>query len=229
MGLLWFWATDPAVPEAVRRELLSYGHCTDEYDADSDPPFFPPELYVREGRRLVSDWVWTAYKVPLDKAERSVGLGSYSFDSHYVSRLIHRTGTAAGDYVVKEGRVDSHSEQSPTHTTERPDDEQVRDQAVCAVCMNTPFEMPYDVIIPSVSDVHNLLVPVAVSASHVRFNAIRMEPAWMILGHAAGTAAALTVNDTSTSKQVYGDVHTVNVTELQQVLINQKQLLRYLL
>ena len=43
-GLLWFWSSDPSVPQRVRDEINSYGHCKDEYDADSDPPHWPHQL-----------------------------------------------------------------------------------------------------------------------------------------------------------------------------------------
>ena len=43
-GLLWFWSSDPSVPTKVRNEINSYGHCKDEYDADSDPPHWPHQL-----------------------------------------------------------------------------------------------------------------------------------------------------------------------------------------
>ena len=85
--------------------------------------------------------------------------------------------------------------------------------------MDEPFLMPFDVMVPKPSEVTNLLVPVAISATHIRYNAIRMAPAWMILGHAAGAAAAQVVR-----KQL-PSVSAVSVSELQQLLVQQKQLL----
>jgi hypothetical protein len=56
-----------------------------------------------------------------------------------------------------------------------------------------PFEIPYRSLLPKRSEVRNLLVPVALSASHVAFSSIRVEPVWMILGESCGIAAALSL------------------------------------
>ena len=77
-GLLWFWMSDPAVPKAVREDIAQYGHCTDEYDADSDPPHWPHQLYVREAKRLVGDFVWSEWLPDAARRNRSIGLGSYN-------------------------------------------------------------------------------------------------------------------------------------------------------
>ena len=77
-------------------------------------------------------------------------------------------------------------------------------------------------MLPKRGEVSNVLAPVTVSASHVRYNAVRMEPTWMILGHAAGAAAALA------TKHGLASVHDVDVGELQQHLVEQKQLLFWL-
>ena len=87
--------------------------------------------------------------------------------------------------------------------------------------MKTPFTMPFDTMLPKRSEVSNVLAPVAISATHVRYNAVRMEPTWMILGHAAGAAAALA------AKQRLPSVQAVDVDELQRVLVEQKQLLTW--
>ena len=195
------------MPESVRDEMAAYGHCTDEYDADSDPPHWPHQLYVREAKRLLGDWVWSEHRPNASLLDRSVGLGSYAFDSHYVSRVVHRTGDAAKDYVVKEGRVDLHKEQQPLDGR----------LGSGGVLMYQPFEMPYDTMLPRRAEVTNVLVPVAVSATHVRYNAVRMEPTWMILGHAAGVAATMAARE-------HVSVQDVSVPALQATLVAQKQM-----
>lgn len=327
-GLLWFWASDPAVPKRVRDEINTYGHCSDEYDADSDPPHWPHQLYVREAKRLVGDFVWTEHRPAPALIARSVGLGSYSFDCHFVSRVVHREGEAAEHRVVKEGRVDVHHEQVPSPSpspspspgpqyacvgqrcVEVPTGGSSGDAACDGQCsplserewlavralsdlsgdgrMLTvqtlggknptfikkserlaaelpasvvspvydgqvlqlarparvldptyylielepeanskleaeassvtmpPYEMPYDVLLPKASEVGNVLAAVAISASHVRFNAIRMEPTWMILGQAAGSAAAMAIQNNVR-------VQDVDVPALQDVLLAQGQ------
>ena len=85
LGLLWFWATDPASGNSLHEEMAELGFCTDEYldGADGDPPHWPYQLYVREARRMVGDFVWTEHDPPATVAERTVGLGAYSFDCHW--------------------------------------------------------------------------------------------------------------------------------------------------
>ena len=73
--------SDPAVPKAVREDIAQYGHCTDEYDADSDPPHWPHQLYVREAKRLVGDFVWSEWLPDAARRNRSIGLGSYNYCS----------------------------------------------------------------------------------------------------------------------------------------------------
>jgi hypothetical protein len=90
-----------------------------------------------------------------------------------------------------------------------------------------PFEIPYDAMLPKKAQLRNVLVAVAASMSHIRFNAVRMEPTWMIMGHGAGSAAALALcaaEKAGSSSQA--DVQTVDVTGaggLQEVLSAQKQ------
>ena len=153
---------------------------------------------------------------------RTVGLGSYNFDSHFVSRIIRRTGEPGNDYVVKEGRVKVQQEMPNDRENKivgNDGSSSSSSSGSCGVCMDVPWRMPYDAMLPKQKEVTNLLVPVSISASHVRYNAVRMEPAWMILGHAAGAAAALILE--------YGlkNVHSVDVGELQRLLVEQKQLL----
>lgn len=77
-----------------------------------------------------------------------------------------------------------------------------------------PYEIPYRVLTPKRREVENLLVPVCVSASHVAFSSIRMEPVWAMLGHAAGLAAAIAVGSGSS-------VQDVPVGKLRELLLEQ--------
>jgi hypothetical protein len=75
-----------------------------------------------------------------------------------------------------------------------------------------PFQIPYGSILPQMVD--NLLVPVALSANHVAFSAIRMDPTWMELGQVAGTAAALSLKE-------HTKVSKVSLSALQLSLLQQ--------
>ena len=73
------------------------------------------------------------------------------------------------------------------------------------------YEIPYRALTPKAAECDNLLVTCALSSSRVAFNSLRVEPTWMMLGQAAGTAAAMTLIDKTT-------VQRVNAVELQRGL-----------
>lgn len=209
LGLLWFWATDPSVGDAVHEEMATLGHCSDEYDADSTPPHWPYQLYVREARRLQGDFVWTEHDPPPLIGNHSVGLGAYSFDCHWVSLYVGEDNKT----VEAEGRVNNGHNGEPNHGVGQ-----------------DPFVIPYEVMLPKSSQLTNVLVPVAASSSHIRFNAIRMEPTWMIMGQSAGTAAAMSLPDMQHTSSIFTpssppNVHNVNITQLQTILVAHKQLI----
>jgi hypothetical protein len=97
-GLMYFLANDPRVPEDVRAETSRYGLPKDEF---ADNGGWPHQIYVREARRMVGAYVMTDRDC-LDRKETpdSVGLGSYSLDSHNVQRYV----TADG-HVQNEGDI----------------------------------------------------------------------------------------------------------------------------
>ncbi len=161
-GLMWFLANDPRVPEDVRAEMNRWGLAKDEF-IDND--HWPHQIYVREARRMVSDFVTTErYLRRLDPTPRPIGMGSYNMDSHNVQRYVDARGFARneGDIQINPGG---------------------------------PYPISYGTIVPRASEAVNLLVPVAVSSSHIAYGSIRMEPVFMVLGQSAATAAALALDD----------------------------------
>ncbi|MDA3872394.1 MAG: FAD-dependent oxidoreductase [Kiritimatiellae bacterium] len=85
-GLYWFMANDPAVPEHIRRAHHRFGLANDEF-VDTDN--WPHQLYVREARRMVSDYVLNEHDTQYHRfPEDSVGMGSYQMDSHNCQRFV---------------------------------------------------------------------------------------------------------------------------------------------
>ena len=157
-GFMYFLATDPRVPGPLSAEMKTWGLCRDEF---VDTGHWPHQLYVREARRMVGEYVMSQKDIQTELAKAdAIGMGSYNSDSHNVQRR----PSADGLTVENEG------------------DMQVR---------VTPYQIPYRMILPKRSEATNLLVPVCFSATHVAYSTLRMEPQYMILGHAAGVAAKL--------------------------------------
>jgi hypothetical protein len=77
-----------------------------------------------------------------------------------------------------------------------------------------PYQIPYRVMLPRRTEAANLLVPVPFSASHVVYSSMRMEPQYMMIGQAAGVAAAMAIRS-------HGDVHDIDVAELRRILTSQ--------
>ena len=96
-GFLYFLATSPRVPKALHDEMNTWGLAKDEFP---DTGHFPPQMYVREARRLIADCVMTEHhcrgKVT---AADPVGLGAYNRDSHNCQRIVQ------GGVVRNEGDV----------------------------------------------------------------------------------------------------------------------------
>ena len=94
-GLLWYLETDPAVPPALRREMAGWGLCADEFRTTGG---WPPELYVREARRLIGNIVLTQRDIQQDVTKPDpIALGTYRIDAHFVRRVLGRDGLVRGD------------------------------------------------------------------------------------------------------------------------------------
>jgi hypothetical protein len=155
----WFLAHDPRVPPTLQKEANEWGLAKDEF-LDND--HFPNQLYIREARRMVGEYVMAQKDIQTELTKPdAIGMGSYNSDSHNVQRVVNPRG-----FVRNEG------------------DMQVPVQ---------PYQIPYRVLLPKRTEAQNLLVPVCFSASHVAYSTLRMEPQYMILGQAAGVAAAMAI------------------------------------
>ena len=166
LGLLYFLQNDPRVPPPVREDALQWGLALDEFQ-DNDN--LPRELYVREARRMVGRYVLTEHD-----ATAAPGLGGRS--------RMHDDSIAFFEWPM-----DSHD-----CTLERVPGS-MHDGMILLTEGTKPAQMPYRVLLPQKLD--NLLVPVCVSASHVAWGGLRLEPVWMHLGEVAGFAAALSVRN----------------------------------
>ena len=161
-GLLWFLSSDPAVPADIREKMSHWGYARDEF---TDNAHWPHQIYVREARRMVGEFVMTENEVLGQKpVDQPVGMGSYTMDSHNVQRYIKPDG-----YVQNEGDIGVH-----------PGD---------------PYQIDARSLMPSQDECTNLLVPVCLSCSHIAFGSIRMEPVFMILGQSAATLAVLALEE----------------------------------
>ncbi len=160
-GLLWFLANDPRVPEKIQTEMNRWGLAKDEF---VDNNHWPYQLYVREARRMVSDFVMTEpYLRRTVPTPEPVGMGSYNMDSHNVQR-----------YVTPEGFA--------------------RNEGDIQVNPGGPYPISYRALCPKREECTNLLVPVCLSSSHIAYGSIRMEPVFMILGHSAAAALSQAID-----------------------------------
>lgn len=185
IGVMYFLTHSPRIPQQWQDRFAAFGLPTDEY---KDTSGWTHELYIREGRRMLSDYVMTqdncqGYKMPED----SIGLASYNMDSHHCQMVV------VDGAIRNEGNVEIGV---------------------------APYPIAYRSITPKASECTNLLVPVALSSSHISFGSIRMEPVFMILGQSAATAAVQAIDDKVT-------VQNVKYEDLAKKLLADGQIIRY--
>jgi hypothetical protein len=185
MGLLWFVANDPRVPEDIRTRMATWGLAKDEF---TDNGNWPHQIYVREARRMIGEYVTTENDVLLKReVPLPVGMGSYAMDSHNVQRYITPEG-----YVQNEGDIGV----SPT----------------------APYSISYGSIMPKKEECTNLLVPVCVSSSHIAFGSIRMEPVFMILGQSAAIVACKAIDSDHAVQDIPYEALKEKLLERNQIL-----------
>ena len=184
-GLMWTLANHPRVPEQVRSVVAKWGTCRDEF-VDGFGDGWQRQLYVREARRMVGDYVMTEHNCRGEvKAARAIALGAYGMDSHNCRRYVTKEG-----FVRNEGDVQDYNSFTPEaaggfHRIAR----------AAKFKRFSPYPVDYGAIIPKRGECANLFVPVCISASHIAFGSIRMEPVFFALGQVAGTAAAQAIEE----------------------------------
>lgn len=163
-----FLSTDPAVPESIRNKYARLGLCKDEFP---EYGHFSPALYVREGRRMRGMYVLSQKDI-LEQPEKDdpIVISSFPIDSHDCQRVALKGGG-----VINEGTIFPVRRSRPKQ--------------------GYAYHVPYRSILPRPDECTNLLVPVALSCTHVGISSIRVEPTWMILGQSAGIAAAMSVQE----------------------------------
>lgn len=188
LGLLYFLQNDPEMPEKLRAECAEWGFAKDEYP---DNDHFPRQIYVREARRIYGLYTFSMHDAILGPGiERTP---------------IHFDSIACGGYAM-----DSHA------TRKREPGYEVMEGFYYLGGITRPYQIPYRVMVPQ--QVDGLLVPGAASATHIGFGTLRMEPVWMAMGQAAGTAAHL-------ARRLWVEPRDVPINRLQAWLVKNGQIL----
>lgn len=164
LELLHFLRTDPAVPPQIQADYAALGLCKDEF---TDTAHFPPALYVRESRRMKGMYV-ISQKDILESPEKddAIAISSFPIDSHDCQRI-----------ALKDGGVGNEGTIFPVRVSGTP--------------VGYAYQVPYRAVLPRSEQCTNLLVPVALSSTHVAMSSLRIEGAWMAIGQSTGVAAAL--------------------------------------
>ena len=166
-GLFYFLQNDPAVPPALQTEVRRWGLPKDEF-VDTD--HLPFQLYVREGRRMLGEYVLTQADLQERRTKPdSIGVAGYNIDIREVQWLAHMVYRypAAHQQVFTEGYLSQPVE---------------------------PWEIPLRALLPRRDQASNLLVTSCISASTIAYASYRVEPTYMVAGQSAGIAATMALH-----------------------------------
>ncbi|MCY7351654.1 MAG: FAD-dependent oxidoreductase [Cytophagaceae bacterium] len=180
-GFLYFIGHDPRMRADIQKQMLRFGYPKDEY---TDNGHWSPQAYIREARRMVGAYVMTQANCQgKEVVTDGVGMAAYTMDSHNCQRI-----------VVEKNGV-----------------KMVKNEGDVQMGGFPPYPIAYRSLIPKQDECKNLLVPVCLSATHIAYGSIRMEPVFMVLAQSAGVAACLAIDQ----KQ---PVQQVNIKTLQNLL-----------
>jgi hypothetical protein len=171
-SLLYAWQTEPRFA-ALHQRVSRFGYCADEFKGNGGWPY---QFYVRVGRRMMGDYVMNENDVMQNGRREpirdTVALGTYALAAHshrYFAAPVEWPGGSRKEAVVIEAPL------------------------IMRLPNDAPYPISYRALTPRAEDARNLLNPVTLSATNVAYSSIRMEPTFMMLGEAAGAAAALAV------------------------------------
>lgn len=198
VGLFRFLASDPRIPAELRAEAAQWGLRTSAFPKTDG---WPHQLYLRQGRRMLGAYVISQRDLSGETTvPDTIGLGSYKVDLYHARRYVVDGGVAI------EGKTFT--------TLGKPGERKGQDNNGSHI-----YSIPYRSLTPKADSVDNLLVPTCLSASNVAMSSIRMEPVWMLIGEAAGRAAAQVISQECAVQQL-------DVRRLQQRLRECGQILQ---
>ena len=190
--IVHFAKTDPSSPKSLQNYAKRLTFRRGPFDETGG---WPNQLYVRQARRMVSSYVVSQNDIAgKTNPTHPVGLASYGVDDWPYA------------VVVEDGKV------------------AVQGGEFSIIYLdggkyNGSYKIPYESIVPTKGECDNLIVPVCVSASHIAFTSLRMEPVWMILGESAGVAAAIAVDGGISVQDVSYETLRPKLDELGQKLV----------
>ncbi|QDK79842.1 FAD-dependent oxidoreductase [Spirosoma sp. KCTC 42546] len=169
-GLLYFIGHDPRMRPDIQVEMRKLGYPKDEY---TDSGNWSTQMYVREARRMIGYYVMTQANCQgRNVVTDGVGMAAYTMDSHNCQRIV----------IEKNGL------------------KMVKNEGDVQVGGFPPYPISYRCLIPKENECKNLLVPVCLSATHIAYGSIRMEPVFMVLAQSSAVAASMAI-DGKTSVQ----------------------------
>ena len=188
-GLLYFIGHDTRMPAHLRNEMLKWGYPKDEYVEYGN---WSPQMYVREARRMIGQYVMTQANCEgREVVKDGVGMAAYTMDSHNCQRIV----------IEKDGM------------------KMVKNEGDVQMGGFGPYPIAYGAIVPKETECKNLFVPVCLSATHIAYGSIRMEPVFMVLGQSSAVAASMAI-DKKTSVQGI-DVASLQATLKANPLVNR--------
>jgi len=189
-GYYWFIANSERVPHRYREAYQSWGLPSDEFKQTAH---WPHQLYVREARRMIGQYVITEQDCRgTRQTTDGIGMGSYGMDSHNCSRFVMNDPTTGKPRVMNDGDVQVHG--------------------------FPPYAIPFRTITPKPAQCTNLLVPVCLSSSHIAYGSARMEPVFMVLGQSAAIAACMAIDAGTTVQDINVNTLRDKLLSLGQIL-----------